>query len=65
MNNLGWCSSNGMGLQAISFTEIKSYIEITEASLTGEEALLLHKMSQAYVKYLSDKNPQTQSPFQK
>lgn len=62
ISNLGWCSSNGMGIQALSFTEIKSYIEITETSLTSEEVMIIRKMSQSYVRELNNKDPQAKPP---
>lgn len=63
LTNLGWVSSNGMGITAISFTEIKNYIDVTECSLTGEEALILRKMSEQYCKHVQDKNPKTKAPY--
>ena len=64
LNNLGWCSSNGMGLSPISFIEIKAYIDTTETYLSGEEALLVHRMSQLYVNEINDKNPNKKAPFE-
>lgn len=61
LNNLGWCSSNGMGAVSLSFTEIKAYIDTTDTPLTGDEVLLIKRMSQAYVSELNDKNPNKQS----
>lgn len=61
LNNLGWCSSSGMGVVALSFTEIKAYMDITDTPLTCDEVLIIKRMSQAYVAELSDKNPNKQS----
>jgi hypothetical protein len=63
LSNMGWVSSSGMGIVPISFTEIKNYIDVTECSLTGEEALILRKMSEQYCKYVQDKNPKTKAPY--
>ena len=65
LNNLGWVSSNGMGITPISFTEIKNYIEVTESSLTGDEALLLRQMSSYYCSHLQDSNPNSKAPYSK
>ena len=63
LTNLGWVSSNGMGIVPISFTEIKNYIEVTESSLTGEEVIIMRKMSEQYCKYVQDSNPNTKPPY--
>ena len=63
LNNLGWCSSNGMGINALSFLEIQAYMQLTDSSLTAEEVLIIKKMSQAYVNELQDKNSIKKAPF--
>ena len=63
MNNLGWCSSNGMGLTSLSFLEIKAYIELTETALSSDEAMIIKRMSQAYVNELQDKDTMKKSPY--
>jgi len=63
LNALGWCSSNGMGVTPLSYTEIDAYNRSTESFLNGEEVLLLRKMSSNYVRFLNDKNPNTQAPY--
>lgn len=63
LNLLGWCSSNGMGVNALSFLEIQAYIQLTDTSLTADEVLIIKKMSQAYVNELQDKNSIKKAPF--
>lgn len=63
LSNIGWVSSNGMGISPISFSEIRNYIDVTETSLTGEEALLLRKMSEGYCKFVQDRNPKLKAPY--
>ncbi len=63
LNNLGWCVSNGMGINALSFLEIQAYINTTETSLTAEEVLIIKRMSQAYVNEVQDKNSMKKAPF--
>lgn len=52
-----------MGIQPISFTEIKNYIELCDISLSADEALIIRKMSQAYVRESQNKDPQAKVPF--
>jgi hypothetical protein len=63
LNNLGWCGSSGMGMTPLSFTEIKAYIDVTKASLTPDEVLLIKRMSQLYVGYSQDTNPSQKTPY--
>lgn len=63
LNNIGWSSSNGMGVVPISFTEIMAYNELTNAQLSPDEALIIKKMSVAYVSQYQDKNPSKKAPY--
>jgi len=63
LNVLGWCTSNGMGLSAISFQEIDAYMARCNVSLSGDEVLLLKRMSQAYVINVQNKDPKAQPPY--
>ena len=63
LNNLGWCSSNGMGLTSLSFLEVQAYIELTDTALSADEVLIIKRMSQAYVNELQDKDTMKKSPY--
>lgn len=63
LNNLGWCSSNGMGLTSLSFLEIQAYIELTDTALSADEVLIIKRMSQGYVNELQDKDTLKKSPY--
>ena len=63
LNNLGWCSSNGMGITALSYTEIKAYRDLTETPLNSDEVMLIRQMSQSYVSYVQNKDPQKKAPY--
>jgi hypothetical protein len=63
LDALGWCESTGMGLKALSFTEIRNYIEITETALSALEVLIINKMSRAYVRESNNKSIYAKSPF--
>lgn len=52
-----------MGLSPISFQEIDAYMSLCEVYLSGDEVLIIRKMSQAYVSHLQDKDPNSKPPF--
>jgi len=63
LNTLGWCSSTGMGITALSFTEIKAYSDLTETPLNSDEVLLIRQMSQAYCSNVQTKDPSANAPY--
>jgi len=63
LHNLGWASSNGMGMEPISFREIEAYINTTHAHITANEVMLIRKMSLEYIRHSSNKNPAIKPPF--
>ena len=63
LNNIGWYSSNGMGLVPISFGEIKAYMELTATPLTPDEVMIIRRMSQAYVNNVQNKDPNAKPPY--
>jgi len=63
LNNMGWCTSSGMGISPLSFIEIKAYIELTETPLNADEVMLIRQMSQGYVSEVQDKNPNKHAPY--
>jgi len=65
LNNLGWVSSNGMGISSISFQEIQAYNELTNAHLSPDEVMILKNMSLAYCQEIQDKNPNKKAPYSK
>lgn len=64
LNNIGWVSSNGMGITSISFQEIQAYNDLTQSHLSPDEVITIKKMSSAYCAELNDKNPHKKPPFQ-
>lgn len=63
LNDLGWVSNTGMGIAPITFKEIQAYNELTNSNLSGDEVLILRKMSIAYSNELQDKNPHKKPPY--
>lgn len=63
LNELNWCNSNGMGIVAISWSEIQAYNECMGYPLNSEECKIIKKMSNSYVRELQDKNPVKKPPF--
>lgn len=49
INELGFCSSNGMGATAISFLEMKAWSDLMGNDLNHWEAKVLRDMSSAFV----------------
>ena len=47
-----------MGISAISFSEIDAYMSRCQIHLSGDEVMIIRKMSQAYVSNINDKDPQ-------
>lgn len=52
-----------MGLSPISFQEIDAYMKRCEIHLSGDEVLIIRKMSQAYVSNVQNKDPHAKPPF--
>lgn len=52
-----------MGLSSISFQEIDAYMTRCDVYLSGDEVLILRRMSQAYVNKVSDKNHNSKPPY--
>jgi len=63
LNALGWCSSTGMGITALSFTEIKAYSDLTETPLNSDEVMLIRNMSKEYCTNVQNKDPSKQAPY--
>ena len=63
LNVLGWCSSTGMGITALSYTEIKSYSDLTNTPLDPDEVMLIRQMSSAYCSNVQDKDPSAKAPY--
>jgi hypothetical protein len=63
LNNIGWCTSTGMGLVSISFQEIDAYMSRCQINLSGDEVLLIKKMSQAYCSQVQNKDPSAKAPY--
>lgn len=63
LNNIGWLSSNGMGITSISFQEIQAYNELMKAHLSPDEVMTIKNMSNAYVRELNDKDPFKKAPY--
>ena len=63
LNALWWCSSTGMGITALSFTEIKAYKELTETPLNADEVSIIRMMSQAYCASVQLKDPNAKAPY--
>lgn len=62
---IGFTSSNGMGLSPVSYQEIEAYCGLTGLEFTPEEVNVIIEMSRNYVKYVTDKNPNAIAPFKK
>ena len=54
-----------MGISAISFSEIDAYMSRCQIHLSGDEVMIIRKMSQAYVSNINDKDPQSKPPYGK
>lgn len=48
IEEIGFVSNNGMGVSAVTFSEIRDWAELTEIELTPSEARALRMMSAAY-----------------
>lgn len=48
LNEIGPASSNGMGIQAISYQEIDSWNKLTGIDIESWQATLLHNLSRVY-----------------
>jgi len=63
LNNMGWSRAGAMGIVPITFEEIRAYKEVTNSSFSGEEAILLYKMSENFVRYAQNRDPSVKAPY--
>ena len=64
LQELGFCSYQGMGATPISFLEIQAWQQATGLVLSPWEVLAIHTLSSDYVGQLrTSENPQTPAPF--
>lgn len=64
LENLGWCETNGMGIQGVSWNQLHHWNMLTEAQLDPWEAETLHRASLAYAMMWNEaKNPHCPSPW--
>ena len=54
---MGWCSGNGLGASALTWTEIGAYAKATGQRFAPWEARTLRNMSAAFVEGYTTKNP--------
>ncbi|MEA2091421.1 MAG: hypothetical protein U9O83_03525 [Campylobacterota bacterium] len=63
LQNMGYCSSGGMGITPLSFTEIKAYLDLMRIDLDVFHISTLRKMSVAYVSSNQDNYEDTEPPY--
>ncbi len=63
INKIGWSVSNGMGLNSISWGEIHAYNQCHNYVLNESEMDIIKDMSSAFVRYMSDKDPNAIAPY--
>jgi len=64
LQEFGFCSSNGMGLEPVSFSEIKAWADLQKIELEPFEARILHGLSVAYVAQANKSTkPDSKSPY--
>lgn len=51
------------GRMPLTFTEIDAYLRSTETTLTGDEVMIIRRMSENYCSMANDRNPQTKAPY--
>lgn len=54
-----------MGLSPVTFQEIEAYSRLNGLDFLPIEVNTIMEMSKAYVRYVSDKDPNAVSPFKK
>lgn len=63
LENLGYAMQGMSGYIPLSFQEIYAYMKATNTPFSADEALILKKMSNAYVSQSYDKDPTSKMPF--
>lgn len=64
LDDLGWCETNGMGVQGVSWNSLFSWNSLTGADLDPWEAETLHQASLSYaIMWNEAKDPACPSPW--
>ena len=63
LENLGFYMSSGMGIIALTFQEIESYMRITNTPLNSDEVMIIRQMSQLYIKEINDTNQDSKTTY--
>lgn len=64
LNEIGYCNISAEGVAPLSFTDIKSYAELTSTNLGWWDVLILKELSTAYVVEFKNKDENTFAPYQ-
>lgn len=65
IKQIGYTTSNGMGLSPVSYQEIMAYSILNGLEFESWEVNCLKDMSVQYCRYVSDKNPNSTAPYKK